>query len=127
MTRLAAAYRPGFAASMAVCWDWLLPGHAASADLVGDGPANCHVAASALPDESLQNFMVQSGQQPSGRRSPRTIATRIAADPLLCGRTLPQLVPDGLRPGEHLDIGLNVVHLLLRPPPLAPSREVAMQ
>jgi hypothetical protein len=60
------------------------------------------------------------GSEPSGRRSAHSIAARASSGIQAAGKALPQLIPDGLTPGEHVAVAMNTCHPLQLTPTLFP-------
>ena len=66
-----------------------------------------------LTVEELPNDMKYA--QPQGRQT-ATTALRVGAGVQPTGRAMPQLLPDGLGPDDHVKVALVTVHPLARPP-----------
>lgn len=76
-----------------------------------------------LTIEQVLNDMMY--KQPQGRES-STIAVRLGAGVQPTGRAMPQLLPDGLGPDDHVKVALATVHPLARPPTVPGYCQVAL-
>ena len=57
--------------------------------------------------------------QPKGKETAVT-AVRVSSGVQPCGRSLPQLLPDGLGPKDHVTVALATLHPMARPPTVPP-------
>jgi len=55
------------------------------------------------------------------------IANKVATGVQPGGRALPQLIPNGLLPAEHLRVAMSVQHPSVRAPPLTPACQYALR
>ena len=69
-------------------------------------------------DVSVESLLIDMGFKPSGHTDVATVATRVTAGVQPTGRSMPQLLPDGLGPDDHLTVAKSIVHPFARPPSL---------
>ena len=78
-------------------------------------PLHCAGFASVLPELTVEELLDDMKYcQPQGRE-PSTTALRVGAGLQPSGRAMPQLLPDGLGPLDHIKVALANVHPLARP------------
>ena len=65
-------------------------------------------------------LMNEMGSKPSGKRSLHSIAARASSGIQAAGKGIPQLIPDGLTPGEHVVVAMMTCHPLQLAPTLFP-------
>ena len=70
--------------------------------------------------------MALAGFVLSGRRRREGIAARVAAGYQPQGRALPQLIPDGMLPDEHLAVALGTQHPCTWEPVMFPPVKVGL-
>ena len=71
--------------------------------------------------------MEHSGAKPSRGRSVHSVAVRAATGQQAAGRALPQLILDGLRPVEHVQVAMMICHPVQRKPTLFPPVKYATE
>ena len=121
-TAVAGPYWPEFARKIAKTWAFLQE--------VWCEPCQSTVGAGLLesdPGVALSDIVEGANFVASGKRSTTTIARRVSAGLQPSKRALPQLVPDGLGPAEHLVVAQNVVHPYLRPPEVPQAVKYALR
>ena len=110
-TAVASPYWPEFAKQwVGACYTLFL--------LAGERLPPLHFAgfAPARPELTVEELLDDMRySQPQGRES-STTALRVGAGLQPAGRAMPQLLPDGLGPLDHIRVALATVHPLARPP-----------
>ena len=69
---------------------------------------------------SILDALKDMNVTPSGKRSAHSIAARASTGVQTARRAIPQLIPDGMTPAEHVHVALNVCHPMQLQPTLFP-------
>ena len=78
-------------------------------------------------DASVLGVVQQMGAEPSGKRSVHSIVARASSGIQAAGRAIPQLVPDGLEPAEHVSVAVVACHPMQLSPTLFPPVAYAVK
>ena len=67
-------------------------------------------------DTTVESLLSDMGFIAAGKTDTAVVATRVTAGAQPTGRSMPQLLPDGLGPDNHLEVAKGVMHPMARPP-----------
>ena len=68
------------------------------------------------PDVTVESLLRDMGFEVPKKGDIEVVATRVTAGVQPTGRTVPQIIPDGLGPDDHLLVARKLVHPMARPP-----------
>ena len=74
---------------------------------------------------SVLDTMITMNITPSGKRSAHSIAARASTGVQTAKRAIPQLIPDGMTPAEHVHVAMMTCHPMQLQPTLSPPVDYA--
>ena len=70
------------------------------------------------PSQTVESLLTELGFEIPRDGERLTVATRVSSGVQPTGRSMPQLLPDGLGPEDHLIVAKSTTHPISRPPSL---------